>query len=60
MRCRLPLAGSQRMFTSELDFRYDGKCLLLMDLTALGEFFPRDYTGLGVGQEFRHLDIEGF
>ena len=31
-----------------------------MGLAAFGEFFPRDYTGLGVGQEFRYLDMEGF
>src|SRR5450755_2775829 len=48
------------MFTFGADFGCDGKLLFLADLSALGEFFPRDYTGLGVRQQFRHLDIEGF
>jgi len=50
----------ERMFTSEADFRCEGKSLFLTYLAAFGEFFPRDYTGLGVWQELRHLDIEGF
>jgi len=29
-------------------------------LAALREFFPRDYTGIDVRQEFRYLDFEGF
>ena len=41
-------------------FAVNKKGLFLMNLAALGEFFSRDYTGLGVWQEFRHLGIEDF
>ena len=54
-----PDTSLQRMFTFGGRFSGDGKFLFLADLAALGEFFSRDYTGLGVWQEFRHLDIEG-
>src|SRR5207245_4363518 len=40
------------------DVRCEAKILFLNDFTALGEFFPRDYTGLSVRQQFRQLDIQ--
>lgn len=47
------------MFTPGAKVRCEAKVLVLKDSTAFGEFFPRDYTGLSVRQQFRQLEMEG-
>ena len=47
------------MFTPGVKVRCEAKVLVLKDSTAFGEFFPRDYTGLSVRQQFRQLEMEG-